>query len=356
MRNQRKTILSALLALVMVFTIFPVSASAAGLGLFDRLFGGNGTQTQQTQVKTPYSLRQNSNGTCTLLKDGQSVSSTGFFTASYNGKTGIYYANQGVVNATYTGVKYATYNGKKAYWWLQNGVLDPNYSGVKGNQKYQWTVKNGEVTRFFIKVPQVNQVPDYPTGCEAAASASLLNFYGTNTSLTEMINAIPRENIVREEDKDYGPSIYKKFVGDPASTYTNENPGYGAFAPVVTKAMNSVLKKHGSSKKAYDISGTKASSLYAKIRQGQPVIIWATYNMKTPTQKNSWYVKDPSYPDGEYYFEYPRGTHVMVLCGIDLENDTIIVEDPYGAEYKSFDRSLFESKYKLLNQMAIEVK
>ena len=45
----------------------------------------------------------------------------------------------------------------------------------------------------------------------------------------------------------------------------------------------------------------------------------------------------------------------MVLVGVDDVNDTITVEDPYGASNKTFDRSLFESKYALLGQMAIEI-
>lgn len=354
MKNKRHIFLSAVLALVMVFTIFPVSASAAGLGIFDRLFGGR--NQSQTQTQSQYSVRARSDGNYTLLQNGSPVSTTGFVRATINGKNGAYYADKGVINPHYTGAKYGTLNGKTTYWFLNGGVVEENYSGVKGTSKYQWTVRNGEMTAILIKVPQVNQVPDYPTGCEAAASTSLLNFYGTNTSMAEMINAIPRENIVKENGKDYGPSIYQKFVGDPASTYTAGNPGYGAFAPVVTKAMNSVLSKHGSRYKAYDISGTSPSQLYQKVRNGQPVVVWATYNMKTPTQKNSWYVKDASKPNGEYYFEYPRGTHVMVLCGVDDANNTITVEDPYGASYKTFDRSLFESKYALLNQMAIEIR
>ncbi len=355
MKNKRRIFLSAILALVMTFSVFPVSASAAGLGIFDRLFGGSNQQSQ-SQSQPTYSFRQRSDGKYTLLKNGSPVNTTGFVRAAVNGKSGAYYAENGVVNAHFTGVKYGTLNGKTTYWFLNDGIVPENYSGVMSTSKYKWTVSNGELKAILINVPKVNQVPDYPTGCEAASATSLLNFYGTNTSMKEMIKAIPREDIVKENGKDYGPSIYEKFVGDPTSTYTMGKPGYGAFAPVVTKAMNSVLTAHGSSYKAYDISGSTPSQLYDRIRKGQPVIVWATYNMKTPTKKNSWYVKDPTKPGGEYYFEYPRGTHVMVLCGVDDENNTITVEDPYGATNKTFDRSLFESKYKLLNQMAIEVK
>lgn len=354
MKNKRHILLSLVLALVLVFSMFSVPASAAGLGILDRIFGRN--QTQQSQTQTGTTISQNSNGTYTVYNNGTASTQDAFVRATINGKNGWYYADKGVINPNFQGVKYGTLNGKTTYWFLTGGVVDENFTGTKGNKKYKWTVQNGELKAILINVPKVNQVPDYPTGCEAASATSLLNFYGTNTTMNEMINAIPREDIVKENGKDYGPSIYEKFVGDPTSTYTMGKPGYGAFAPVVTKAMNSVLQKHGSNYRAYNISGAKPSELYDRVRKGQPVIVWATYNMKTPTQKNSWYIKDASKPGGEYYFEYPRGTHVMVLCGVDDINNTITVEDPYGATNKTFDRSLFESKYKLLNSMAIEVR
>ena len=349
--KRKHVVLSIILAVMMVFTALPVTASAGDL--LGNLFGGSAAASP---VDTKAGIAKRSDGKYDFYKDGvKDPTFNGFVKVNINGREGYYYSENGVIDPNFVGVKHGTINGKTAYYFLDNGGADLGYSGMKKNSKYTWYISNGELQSIVINVPKVNQVPEYPTGCEAAASTSLLNFYGTGTSLNEMIQAIPRENIVKENGKDYGPSIYEKFVGDPKSTYTDEHPGYGAFAPVVPGAMNTVLKKHNSPYRAYNITGSKPSQLYDRVRRGQPVVVWATYNMKTPTKKNSWYVKDPSKPGGEYYFEYPRGTHVMVLVGVDDVNDTITVEDPYGASNKTFDRSLFESKYALLGQMAIEI-
>ncbi len=352
MKRPTRYLVSLVLALIMTVSVFPASAFAAS-GVFG-LFGDSTKPAQSSS--TGSAIQKNSDGTYTVLNNGKKSTSTGFVTTTINGVTGSYYADKGIINPNLNGVRQGTVNGENAYWYLKNGKIADDYNGNVKTSKHTRTVKNGKVTAILINVPMENQMPKYPTGCEAASATSVLNFYGTGTSVDEMVSIIPRENIQIENDKPYGPSIYEKFVGDPTSTYTAGNPGYGGFAPVITKAMNQALKKHNSGYKAYDITGTKPADLYKKVRAGQPVIVWATYNMKTPQTVNAWYVKDASKPDGEYYFEYPRGTHVLVLDGIDDENDTITIMDPYGAVNKTFDRQLFESKYALLGQMAIEVR
>lgn len=351
MKSKTYRFLGILLAVLMACTVFPVSAMAAGGSSLTGLLGlGQNQQTAGPELKTE------SDGTVRLYRDGRASNETGFVKAVWNGAEGWYYVENGKCDTSYVGAKYGTINGNSGNWYVEYGKADETFSGTKTLHKVTWTVKDGKVTKTMIEVPKVDQLPKYPTGCEAASSTSLLNYYGVGTTVDEMIEAIPRQNIEKVNGKDYGPSIYEKFVGDPTMTYTSPHPGYGAFAPVVTKAMNSVLKKHNSQYRAYDITGTKPADLYKRVRSGQPVVIWATYNMKTPTKKNAWYIKDASKPDGEYYFEYPRGTHVLVLCGVDDEEDTITIMDPYHAVYKTFDRQLFESKYALLGQMAIEVK
>ena len=63
---------------------------------------------------------------------------------------------------------------------------------------------------------------------------------------------------------------------------------------------------------------------------------------------NAWYIKTAN---GDQYFSYPRGTHVMILMGYDANNVTVM--DPYGGGTKVFSRSAFVSKYNLLGKQAI---
>ena len=252
------------------------------------------------------------------------------------------------VDTGFTGIKTSGNSG----YYFKDGVESKSTNGKIKYNRGTYTIKNGKVTGVKFSVPKVNQMPRYLTGCEAAASASLLQFYGYNVTVDDMVNYIPREDVVTRNGKRYGPSIYEKFAGNPRGGYTSKHPGYGAFAPVVTKAMNHAIQDRDGKYKAVDITGSSTSDLYRELMKGHPCFVWATYNMETPDKVNSWYVKDSN---GNYkYFSYPRGTHTMILYGFDANN--VYVMDPYGGEYKPFPRSSFASKYKLLKKMAIEIQ
>lgn len=67
-------------------------------------------------------------------------------------------------------------------------------------------------------VPLINQNPNYPNGCEAAAATMLLNYYGIDITLQEFIDEYLVTSMVYEEDgKRYGPSPALYYVGDPSS-------------------------------------------------------------------------------------------------------------------------------------------
>lgn len=198
----------------------------------------------------------------------------------------------------------------------------------------------------MLSVPYVSQLPSYPTGCEAASATMLLRYWGYGVSLDSVINAIPTGYIYEKNGKPYGPSIYSKFVGDPRSTYTDSKPGYGAFSPVVTGAVGRFL---GPKHTVKNITGSSLATLCSYLDKGCPMIVWATYNMKQPTTCNWWYIEGT-----DQYFEYPRGTHVFVLCG--YTSGTVSLMDPYGRGLVTYSQSAFSSKYNLLGCQAIVVE
>ncbi|MDD6808281.1 MAG: C39 family peptidase [Oscillospiraceae bacterium] len=209
--------------------------------------------------------------------------------------------------------------------------------------------------RVLITVPYASQNPNYPTGCEAGSATMVLNYWGYNISVDTMISAIPRENLYKEQLSDgswrvYGPSIYEKFVGDPRMTYTSATPGYGAFAPVVTAAMNRVMSARGGKHVAYNITGSSIQTLFKHLDEGHPLVVWSTSGMKTPKYVNCWYIKTSS---GDKYFEYPRGTHVTVLVGYD--SNRVYFQDPWSPGLRAYAISAFSSKYNLLGTQAIVV-
>lgn len=245
---------------------------------------------------------------------------------------------------------HGAFSNQYGTWYVRNGKVDFGKTGTVVIGKTSYTVREGKVYGSTIKVPLVNQLPNYPTGCEAASATMVLKYWGYDINLAKMVNTIPRENLRTVNGKRYGPRITEKFVGDPRSGYTSKNPGYGAFAPVVSKAMNNVISNQHGKQKAYNKTGTAFGDLLQYIDEGKPVIVWSTYNMKTPSTVNSWYIATSTGPE---YFSYPRGTHVCVLVGYDQKN--IYLADPYGASTKTFSRSAFNDKYKLLGRQAVVV-
>lgn len=202
-----------------------------------------------------------------------------------------------------------------------------------------------------MNVAFVNQNPTYPTGCEAASSVQLLRYYGYNVTLDQMVKAIPRENIVYKNGKRYGPDINKKFVGNPKGTYTSGNPGYGAFSPVITKSLQKIINERNGSHTAVKITGCTFKELLSQISSGRPAIVWATYKMNNPQSVNSWYI--PQANGKAKYFQYPRGTHVMVLTG--YSDKYVWITDPILGKV-SYDISTFEARWNLLGKQAIVLK
>ena len=74
--------------------------------------------------------------------------------------------------------------------------------------------------------------------------------------------------------------------------------------------------------------------------------------MNVPSTVNSWYIDRGN---GQYeYFEYPRGTHVTVLCGYD--GSKVYMMDPYDNACLSFSSSTFKARWDLLGNQGVILK
>lgn len=219
-----------------------------------------------------------------------------------------------------------------------------------GSTSITVTSSNGKKCTVYVEVtsmgvPFVSQAPSYPTGCEAASCTQLLKYYGYSITLDDMVDTIPRKSIYVVNGKRYGPDINEYFVGNPAGGYTSSDPGYGAFSPCVTKALQTAINERGGKHTATKISGCSFDTLLSHISKGRPAIVWATYLMQVPSTVNSWYITETG-----KYFEYPRGTHVMVLTG--YSDSTVTIVDPYEGTVV-FDIDTFEARWNLLGKQAI---
>ncbi len=207
----------------------------------------------------------------------------------------------------------------------------PSYKVIRGENS------------VHIQAPLLCQYPEYPSGCEATATVMALRYAGESISVAYFIDnylACSR-NFYWEGGKQYGPSPYEYFLGDPRS----EN-SYGCMSPVIKKAL---IRHFGSDKRVIDAGGTALSDLCEQyIDKGVPVIIWAGIGMSPILKGASW-----TLPDGTLY-TWPSGEHCLLLVGYD--NDTYYLNDPTHGRMIRYKRWIVEERYADLGKQALVIK
>lgn len=197
-----------------------------------------------------------------------------------------------------------------------------------------------------LNVAPISQKPEFPTGCESVSAVMLLNFYGCRISVNDFINDYLIKKAISEN-----PDPFSAFVGDPRGN------GYGCFAPVIAKAMNKVL----SGKVAEVVKGKTLFQLAETyVRNGNPILIWATIGMKKSYPGDSWIVnyvdENASKERGERY-TWPKNEHCLVLIGFN-DND-FFVNDPYqnsGNVAGAYGKNLLQQRFSEMGSQAVVVK
>lgn len=192
--------------------------------------------------------------------------------------------------------------------------------------------------RVELEVKHLGQNPSLPNGCEITSLAMVLNYLGydiTKENLSD--NYLPKAAVGEA-------NFYEEFVGNP-----RDASSYGCYAGAIVNAANSFLASRGSEKKAVDYTGTDFATLLTKVKQGNPVILWATaYLNQDPGYTTEWWV------DGEYLV-WKANLHCVVLSGYDSNENTVIVQDPMrGTE--EYDMELFIKRFKQFYSQAVIIE
>lgn len=193
-------------------------------------------------------------------------------------------------------------------------------------------------SKASIPVQNVMQIPELPNGCEITSLTIVLNYKGFDVSkLTMSDKYLPKGALGKV-------APISANIGDPRNQYGS----YGCYAPVIVKAAENFFEDQGVDMKATDLTGSSPKALYAQIANGNPVIAWATIDLKTPYLLNSWNI------GGEIYF-WKHPLHCMVLCGYDLLERTVTIADPLVG-IRTFDMDDFELRYKQLWSQAVVIE
>ncbi len=196
-------------------------------------------------------------------------------------------------------------------------------------------------SNIIIEVPNINQYPTLPTGCESTAAVMVLRFYKEEITITDFAEyCLPKNNaFYYRSGALYGPNPREYFVGDPFS-----EKGYGCFAPVIVKAVNSNSRLC----RAQEVSGSLPELCQKYIDNGKPLLIWATMNMKPTKDGNTWTLSNGD------RFVWPAGEHCLVLVGYDESN--YYFNDPLKGETVGYEREVVESRYQALGSQAVLIE
>ena len=183
-------------------------------------------------------------------------------------------------------------------------------------------------TVIIDNVPTILQYPKYPTGCESVALTILLNYHGYDVSVDDVISKLRLgDKPYLEENIWYGGNPELEFIGSPY-----DHQSYGVYEKPIYDAAVTYNNKFVIG------TGKTLSSLLEVVKNGNPVMVWTSYNLTIPYISDSWIYK----PTMEK-IEWKSGEHVVVIIGYNSKQ--VIVSDPYTGTIKYFNRSTFENRY-----------
>ena len=192
---------------------------------------------------------------------------------------------------------------------------------IKTKRNKQETVK--------LQVPCYMQSPQLPTGCESVALTNALRYWGFKLDKTTIANRwLP-----------YGGNGVYNFIGNP-----HNSSGWIICAPGIANTARRYLKSKGSDLRVKVHHGTPLKELRQYLKEGYPVIVWATDRMRSPG------------PTRAYRSGYAlRGnTHTMVLAGYSPKKDAYFLADSISGEVWR-DAKRFEALFNAMGKQAVVI-
>lgn len=219
---------------------------------------------------------------------------------------------------------------------IQDLEMIKNQNNEIEKQIIQLENKKKEEEQNNINFPTFNQFPEYPTGCESVALYLLLNFYEVNVSVEDIVSNLKKGPLpYKNNGQVLGGNPEIEFIGDPKTKYS-----YGVYnkpiAEVANQYKNGVISK----------IGLDFSEVLNLVESNHPVMVWTTINLSKPFISTTWI----DYKTGDT-IKWISGEHAVVI--FDIEDNQVIISDPYTGTIRKLDKKLFESRYDYLGKRAI---
>ncbi len=191
-------------------------------------------------------------------------------------------------------------------------------------------LKHAENSCFLENVPYINQMDEgLPSGCEGVSLTMALNYAGFDVTARDICTVYMPQSW---EETD----MNNAFIGDP----TDEG-GWGCYAPVIVKTAYNYFDDYGiEDHRVLNMTNSSIYDIFEEIRNGNPVIIWATESFNFPEINET------------ENFTWVTGEHCMLVTGYDEKY--MYLNDPiYG--YTSVDLKTFERIWALLGRQAVVI-
>ena len=192
-------------------------------------------------------------------------------------------------------------------------------------------------TYLISNVAKINQYSvGYPTGCESAALTILLNYWGVNVTIGQVVDILPKgAQPYYENNVKYGGNPYIEFIGHPKNRYS-----YGVYDIPIQNVANKF--KPG----IINGRGMSMNDVLAVVRQGRPVIVWNSMNLSVPHYSDSWIYRNT----GEK-IRWLADLHAIIVVGYN--DNQIITSDSLTGTIRYFNRKTFESRYNAFGKRAL---
>lgn len=160
-------------------------------------------------------------------------------------------------------------------------------------------------TDYASQVSAVLQGEEYPSGCEPAALACVLQSMGVDASLEDVIGYL-------DIDSEFIDFVYH-YAGDPAGDGS-------AWPQAMVDTANRYLadaEDQAASFVALNISGASFDELKAIMAVGYPVMVWTTT-----------YMEEPEFSDYEIFgYQFVINNHCVVAYGMSNDGENALVMD-----------------------------
>ncbi len=198
-----------------------------------------------------------------------------------------------------------------------------------------------------LNVPYISQKGLLPTGCELVSAKMVLEYYGAEVSVDDIVENTNSMYPKTQNGRTYAPHPEQAFIGSPW-----DETSFGCYPPVIVDMMNKLLPD---GKIARDVTGTELQTLAETyLPRNMPVLVWATINMLEHYSNIGWYLYDEDGNPTDEWYGWQANEHCLVLVGYDSKY--YYFNDPYGNKgLVSYSRELVEKRFTSIGQYAAVV-